>query len=140
MQRCSEEATAERGLPLNLTDATKLRSLTLRAAFGIIVLPNDELFKTLSTITSPFFSEFFLEVERVPTQPAPTYDAWTWWGTWTELDEMFERIDMERGFRVVIRVEEVDGGSNFAVQAEDWLPLMAARKKIVFEVGPFPEK
>jgi len=135
----SEEATAERGLPLNLTDATNLRSLTLRVAFGIISLPNDVLFQTLSTITSPFFSEFVLEVEKVPTNLEPGNDAWGWWGRWIELDEMFERIDMERGFRVVFRAEEVDRESNFTAQAEGQLPLIVARKGVVFEIGPFPE-
>ena len=137
---CSKDATAERGLPLNLTDARKLRSLTLRAAFGIISLPNDLLLQTLSTITSPSFSEFVLEVESVPTNLEPGNDAWTWWGRWIELDEMFERMDMEREFRVVFRAKEVDGESNFTAQAEGQLPLMAARKRVVFEIGPFPEK
>ena len=136
----SEDATAERGLPLNLTDATNLRSLTLRASFGIISLPNDVLFQTLSTISSPFFSEFILEVEKVPKNLEPGNDAWGWWGRWAELDEMFERIDMERGFRVVFRAEEVDRELNFTAQAEGQLPLMAARKRVIFEIGPFPEK
>ena len=52
---------------------------------------------------------------------------------------MFERLDIERGFRVVIRVENVDREPNFFSQAEDRLPLMAARKGIVLEIGPFPE-
>ena len=59
---------------------------------------------------------------------------------WTELDEMFERIDIERGFRVVIRAMEVDRESNFTAQAENRLPLMAARKGIAFEIGRFPEE
>ena len=98
------------------------------------------LSQTFSTITSPFFSEFVLEVERVPRTLGPAHSAWMRWDTWTKLDEMFERIDIERGFRVVIRAEEVDEGSNFIVQAEGRLPLMAARKGIVFEIGRFPEK
>ena len=114
--------------------------MTLRAAFGVISLPNDVLFQTLSTITSPFFSEFILEVQSVPTNLEPGDDAWRWWGRWAELDEMFERLDMERGFMVVVRAEQVDRESNFTAQAEGQLPLMAARKRVVFEIGPFPEK
>ena len=53
---------------------------------------------------------------------------------------MFERLDIERGFRVVIRVESLGRESNFFLQAEDRLPLMAARKGVVFEIRPFPEK
>jgi len=53
---------------------------------------------------------------------------------------MFERIDIERGFRVVIRAENVDKELNFIAQAKNRLPLMAEREGIVFEIGPFPEK
>ena len=55
------------------------------------------------------------------------------------VDKIFERIDIERGFRVVVRVKGLDMGSNFAVQVENLLPLMAA-KGIVFEIGRFPEE
>lgn len=120
-------------------DATNLRSLTFRVAFDTIRYPYDVLSQTLSTITSPFFSEFILEVKYVPSTLEPAHGAWRWWGTWTELDEMFARMDTERGVRVVIRAEEVDRGSNFIAQAESRLPLMAARKGIVFEIGPFPD-
>ena len=103
----------------------------------MIRCPYEALSRTLSTITSPFFSEFILEVEAFfGTHEKAQY----WWGTWTELDEMFERIDIERGFRVVIRTESVDKGLNLTAQAEDRLPLMATRKGIVSEAGPFPEK
>ena len=125
-------------MPLNLVDATNLRSLTLRVAFDTIRYPYDVLSQTLSTITSPSFSEFVLEVERVPTILEPGNDAWRWWGTWTELDEMFERMDIERGFKVVIRAEEMDRGLNLISQAENRLPLMAARRGIVSKTGPFP--
>ena len=127
-------------MPVNLADATNLRSFTLRVDFQAIRYPYDALSRTLSTITSPFFSEFVLEVERVPGTLEPAQNAWMWWETWTELDEMFERLDIERGFRVVIRAREVDKESNFTAQAENRLPLMAARKGIVFEIGQFPEK
>jgi len=96
--------------------------------------------RILSTITSPSFSEFILEIESVPTTLGGACTAWCMWGRWTEFDEMFERMNIERGFRVVIRAEEVDGESNFILQFEDRFPLMAARKGIVFEIGPFPEK
>jgi hypothetical protein len=94
------------------------------------------LSQTLSTITSPFFSEFVVEVEWVPGILEQTHGPWTW----TELDKMFERIDIERGFRVVIRAERVDRESNFIARVENRLPLLAARKGITYEIGPFPEK
>jgi len=52
---------------------------------------------------------------------------------------MFERTDIERGFRVVIRAKEMDTGSISAAQVEIRLPLMAARKGIFSEIGPFPD-
>ena len=52
---------------------------------------------------------------------------------------MFERIDIERGFRVVIRAERLDKDLNFVAQAKNRLPLMDARERLVFEIGPFPE-
>lgn len=127
-------------MPLNLIDVTNLRSLTLRVDFEAIRYPYEVLSQTLHTITSPFFSELVLEVESVFNILEPASSAWKWWGTWTELDEMFERIDIERGFRVIIRAESVDVDSNFVAQVRDRLPLVDAREKLAFEIGPFPEK
>ena len=79
-------------------------------------------------------------MERVPTALGPACTAWSLWGRWTEFDKPFEKIDIERWFRVAIRAEEVDRESNFTVQAEDRLPLMMARNEIVFWIGPFSKK
>jgi hypothetical protein len=106
----------------------------------MIRYPYEALSQTLSTITSPFFSEFVLEVEGTPMSYETPQSAWMCWGTWTKLDKMFERIDIERGFRVVIRTESVEQELNITAQAENRLPLMTARKGIVSEAGPFPEK
>lgn len=127
-------------MPLNLANVTNLYSLTLRVDFGAIRYPLEVLYQTLHTITSPFFSEFVLEVECIIGTLGPASRAWTWWGWWTELDKMFEKLDAERGFRVVIRAEKVDGDLNFIAQAMDRLPLINARGRLVFEIGPFPEK
>ena len=106
----------------------------------MVSYPREALSRTLSTITSPFFSEFILEVEWIPGSLRSVRDAQYWWGMWTEPDEMFERIDIERGFRVVIRAEDVGKESVFIAQAKDRLPLMTARNGINFEIGRFPEK
>ena len=127
-------------MPLNLVDVTILRSFTLRVDFEDIRYPYGALFKTLHTIASPFFSEFVLEVGWVFETRERNNRALMWGGPWTELDKMFERLDIERGFKVVIRVEKLDRERKFFLQAEDWLPLMAARKGIIFEISPFPEK
>ena len=139
-QSRSKGTVDEKGLPLNLVNVKNLRSFTLRVDFEDIRYPYEALSQTLHTITSPFFSEFVLEVGRVFATREPTHGACRWWGTWTELDKMFEKLAMERGFRVVIRAENLDREPNLFSQAENRLPLMAARKGIVFEIGPFPEK
>lgn len=59
---------------------------------------------------------------------------------WTKLDQMFERIDIERGFGVVIRTEEVDENLNFITRVRDLFPLLDARGRLIFEIGPFPDK
>ena len=130
----------EKGLPLNLVDVANLRSLTLRVDFEEIGYPYLVLSQTLRTAASPFFSEFVLEVEYILGTLEQASSAWKWWGTWTEIDEMFERMDVERGFRMVIRAEKVDNDLNFIAQAKNRLPLMDARGSLVFEIGPFPEK
>ena len=138
--RRSEEAVDEKGLPLNLIDVTNLRSLTLRVDFEAIRYPYEVLSQTLRTITSSSFSEFVLEVEYIFKTLEPANSAWKWWGTWTELDKIFEGIDVERGFRMVIRAKNVDDDSHFIAQARNRLPLIHARGKLVFEIGPFPKR
>jgi hypothetical protein len=130
----------EKGLPLKLADVMNLRSLTLRVDFPEIGYPYGVLFQTLRTITSPFFSEFVLEVEFIPGILEGADNAWKWWGTWTGLDKLFEMMDVERGFKMVIRAEKLDKKLNFIAQARNRLPLMDARERLVFEIGPFPEK
>ena len=125
---------------MNLTDVTNLRSLTLRVDIEAIRYPYEALIQTLHTITSPSFSEFVLEVERVPGILEPADGAQKLWGTWVELDKVFERIEVEKGFKVVIRAEQVDKDFSFIAQARDRLPLMNMRERLVFEIGPFPEK
>jgi hypothetical protein len=125
---------------LNLVDVTNLRSLTLRVDFEAIRYPYHVLSDTLHTITSPSFSELVLEVEFIQGNIGPANNAWTWWGTWTVLDQMFERMEIERGFRVVIRAQKVDKDMSFFEQARNRLPRMDARNGLVFETGPFPEK
>ena len=125
---------------MNLVDAAKLRSFTLRVDFDTPRQPYEVLSQTLSTITSPFFSEFVMEVATVIGTGEMSHNAWRWWETWSELDKVFERIDIERGFRVVVRAKDMGREPNFTAQVENRLPLMAARKGIVFEIGPFPER
>lgn len=138
--RRPETAVDAPGLPLKLTDVKNLRSLTLRVDIETIRRPYEALVQTLHTITSPSFSEFVLEVGHVPETLEPADSAWKWRGTWIELDKMFERMEIERGFKVVIRAERVDRDLNFIAQARDRLSLMNTRERLVFEIGPFPEK
>lgn len=131
----SEENIGQKGLPLNLVDVQNLLSLTLRVSLIDLTAPYESLSQTLRTIVSPFFSEFILELENI---------WWAlrtrWWGTWTELDKMFEAMDKERGFRVTVRAEKVEEQEAFIALARERLPLMNARDRLVIEIGPFPEK
>lgn len=136
----SEGAIGGNGSPLNLVDVKNLRSFVIRVFFDHIIYLCEVASQTLHTVTSPFFSEFVLEVEYICKPREPVSLAWLRWGTWTKLDEMFERIDIERGFRLIIRAENVEEGDNFIAQARDRFPLMDARERLVFEIGAFPEK
>lgn len=136
----TEVAIGEKGLPFNLTKVKNLRSLALRVDFEAIRYPYNVLSQTLHTITSPSFSEFVLEVGWIPWNVEPAANAQIWWGTWTELDKMFEGMDVERGFKVIIRTERVDNRSNFIAQARDRLPLMDARNGLIFEIGQLREE
>lgn len=130
-----EKIIGHKGLPLDLVKVQNLRSLTLRVPFADLTDSYKSLSQTLYTVISPFFSEFVLEVENI---------WWTlralWWRSWTELDEMFEAMDKERGFKVIVRTEKVEEKTAFIALARERLPLMNARERLIVEVGPFPEK
>ena len=125
---------------MNLADVTNLRSLTVWVDFQEIGSLRGALLQTLHTITSSFFSELILVVGHIYGTIGQTNSAWSWWGTLSGLDEMLNRMDVERRFRVVIKAEEADKVSKFITQVRRRLPLMVARGKLVFEIGPFPEK
>ena len=97
--------------------------------------PYESLPDTLRTITSPFFSEFVLELESVwnPLR------AW-WWKTCTEVDEIFRRLDEERGFKVIVRAREVEVKRPFTALVRQRFPLMNARGRLFIEIGPFSEE
>ena len=80
------------------------------------------LSQTPDTITSPFFSEFVLQAGRVFETRGPAHGAWRRWGIWTELDRTSEKLDIEMGFRVVIRVENLDRELDFFSRAGDRSP------------------
>lgn len=124
-----------KGLPLDLANVQNLRSLTLRVPLAELTDSYESLSQTLHTIISPFFSEFVLEVENMWW----TLRAW-WRRAWAELDKMFETMDKERGFKVIVRTERVEDEAAFIALAKERLPLMNARERLVIELGPFPEK
>lgn len=122
-------------MSLNLVDVRNLRSFTLRCSFAQIGCLYEGLSRTLHTITSPFFSEFVLEAECPYRAREYPDDPSMWWGTWAKLDEMFEKIDIERGFKLVIRAEELERNAIFIARARGCFPLMDARGGLVFEIG-----
>lgn len=116
---------------LTFKELTRLRRLTLRTfytpasglAFG---------FLSVSTITSPLFHEFVLELNALSSRfdgPSPAY-----WGRWEEIDRLFEeRFGQHGGFRLVIRTAELRDQDAFQRHAEGSFPLLAARGCIHFE-------
>lgn len=124
-----------KGLPLDLVDVRNLHSLTLRVSLTDLTALYRSLSQTLHTVISPFFSEFVLELESIWWN----LHTW-WWGPWTELDKMFEAIDKERGFRVIVRAEKVGDQEVLVALARERLPSMNARDRLEIEIGPFPEK
>lgn len=127
----------QRALPLNLVNVQNLHSLTLRIRHTDFMEPYESLPKTLHTITSPFFSEFVLELESV----GHPLRAW-WWKTCVEVDEIFQRMDEERGFKVIVRAKRVNVGERkpFTALVRQRFPLMNVRERLFIEIGPFPEE
>lgn len=135
-----EEAAVGEQSPLNFVNVKNLRSLTVRTNFERIKQGSEVLSQALHTITSPFFSEFVLEVAHVFGAAEAIKGGWGRQETWAQLDDMFAMIDTERGFRVVVRAEGVNMDSNFFAQARIRLPSMNAKGRLVLEICKFVER
>ena len=92
------------------------------------------LFSALSTITSPAFCEFALELSGFPshfTQPSSVY-----WGDWGDINQLLEeRFAMSGDFRIIITTGKLYDRETFRRHAEEIFPLLASRGCIRFETS-----
>ena len=115
---------------LGFTENAVLRRLTLRIPFpDVLVSPPSPLLSALSTITSPAFCEFVLElppqVNRLGSND---------WDDWKEVDHYFEeRFSTHKDFRVIIRTGKFHDQETFQMHTKEIFPLLASRGFIHFE-------
>ena len=112
-----------------------LRRLTFRLAFShMSVLPFKLALGALSTIKSPDFCEFVLELGKVPSQFIETPSEY--WGYWGNIDRFFEEQWTRReDFRLIIRTGKLYDRETFEAHAEETFPLSASRGFLRFETS-----
>ena len=115
---------------LKLTEMTALRRFTLRAtAFSSLGEP---FFRMLSTIESPAFCEFVLELGR--SSPLPERKFMRKWSPWRDFDNLVEdKFAKNRDFRFIIRMNESSDWEELRKRAEQGFPLLAGRGCIYLE-------
>ena len=115
---------------LELTELTSLRRLTFRQVFdnGSAAAPT---FLPIVTITSSLFSEFVLELGRLPPYLCRTY-----WREWGQMDRILAvRFAIRRDFRFIIRTGKLDAPNIFQGFAKEGLPFLARLGCIHFETS-----
>ena len=117
------------------TGITGLRRFTFRVPFtDMTVLDHDALLRALSTITSPVFSEFVLELGGLPTHfhgPSSKYR-----GRWKEIGELLEnQFALHGDFRLNIRTGKLYDRETFQGHAKEIFPLLASKGCIQFEMS-----
>ena len=115
---------------LQLTEMAVLRRLTLRmAAFSDLDIP---LVRMLSTIVSPAFCEFVLELGG--SSPLPGRESMEKWGPWRDFDNLVEdNFATNRDFRFIIKTSEPPDWEELRKRAEQGFPLLAGRGCIYLE-------
>ena len=117
---------------LKLTGMTTLHRLTCRAPFKSAIIRPDLLIELFSTINSPFFCEFVLELATIPSQLEPRYLYL--WGHWKEIDEFLEGKFSRRGdFKVIIRAGKTYDQEIFQNFVKGGFPLLVRRGCVRFE-------
>ena len=117
---------------LKLTEMLVLRRLTFRTTFDQVLFLDHPLLGVLSTITSPVFREFVLELGR--SVPPPEGQSMGGWGLWKNFDDFFEERFARHGdFRLIIRISEHFDREDLRRKAERGFPLLADRGCIYFE-------
>ena len=98
----------------------------------VATLKRDALLNVLSTITSLVFSEFVLEVGRIP--PDFCGSSSEHWGPWKAIDSLLETKFARYGsFRLIIRAGELGDREAFERHAKETFRLLAKRGRLHFE-------
>ena len=115
---------------LGFTGHLVLRRLSLRIAFlDVPISPPSPLLYALSTITSPTFCEFVLELP--PKIDRPDFHDWS---GWEEIDRVLEeRFATRKYFRLIIRTGRFYDQETFQMHTKEIFPLLADRGLIRFE-------
>jgi hypothetical protein len=122
---------------LSFTGTKTLRQLTLRMAFyEASNFQPDVLLEALSTITSPVFREFVLEIDQISSVSWFSWPSLERWGRWEEVDRFLGERFAERGdFKVVIRTGKSCHPESFQRYAAESFPLLAGRGRVHFETS-----
>ena len=92
------------------------------------------ILKAFSTITSPVFSEFVLELGKLPSQfdwPSREY-----WGHWDHIDRLLrERFAERGGFNLIVRTGKLYDRETFQAHAQERFPMLAERGCVRFETS-----
>ena len=117
----------------NFTEITLLRRLTVRMPFRqAMTIEPYILLQTLSSIASPVFREFVIELPKLLSQ----FEDQTLqdWGHWVGIDKYLEgRFSRHRDFRLTIRTDKPYDQATFQRYARIGFPLMARRRCLHFE-------
>jgi hypothetical protein len=123
---------------LDFTELKVLRRFTLRVAFTQTLSLAFGCLPT-STIASPVFSEFVIEVGGVPPYAEEPCSAY--WGYWERSDTFLERRFGSRGgFKFIVRTSELQTEENFQRQTKEAFPMLTSRGCIHFETSPLIKK
>lgn len=83
---------------------------------------------------SPVFSEFVLELGKLPSQFSRP--SWDHWGRWYIIDRYLEEIFAEHGdFSLIVRTGKLYDRETFQTHAQERFPLLAERGCIRFETS-----
>ena len=98
--------------------------------------PLEELPRFISTITSPVFCEFVLQLAGADAYPCKELPELIHWGLWERIDRSLEDQFSERGdFRLVIRTGKLFDQQAFQDYTMKTFSLLASRKRIRFETS-----
>ena len=125
---------------LELREAPLLRQFTLRMLFyQASHLALESLVGVISTITSPFFCQFVLELSQLPSHfHGPSY---TRWDRWKEIDTFLDNQFAGReDFKLIIRTGEVPYQEAFQERTRGTFSSLASRGCVHFETSPSLEK